>query len=124
MNNQNVVRIKATTDGKYKRMYQDHIERDEFEFLNKRTAERVAKMRKALWEQEAKAAMAQVKQEKKFNGILNLVTVILFCIVAIAALCALSYTDNLDWAITAIVVALLALCGAFRAGYIWHEIKF
>ena len=126
MNNQNVVRIKATTDGKYKRMYQDHIERDEFEFLNKRTAERVAKMRRKLWEQEAKAAMAQVAQEKherKFNGVLNLVALILFGIVAITALCALSYTENLDWAITAIVVALLALSGAFRAGYLWHEIK-
>lgn len=124
MNNQNVVRVKATTDGKYKRMYQDHIERDEFEYFNKRTAERVSKMRKALWEQEAKAALEQVKHEKKFNGILNLVTVILFCIVATAALCALSCTDNLDWAITAIFVALLSLCGAFRAGYIWRDIKF
>lgn len=126
MNNQNVVRVKATTDGKYKRMYQDHIERDELEFLNKRTAERIAQMRRTMWEQEAKVAMAQVAQEKherKFNGVLNLVAVILFGIIAITALCALSYTENLDWAITAIAVAILCICGAFRAGYLWYEIK-
>ena len=123
MENQNVVRIKATTDGKYKRMYQDRIERDELEFLNKRTAERVAKMRMEIWEQEAKAALAQVKHERKFVGVTNLIAVVLFCIVAIAALCTLSFTDNLDWAITAIAVALLAICGAFRAGYLWHDIS-
>lgn len=125
MNTKNAVRINATTktEGKYKRLYQDRMERDELDFLNQRTEARVAEMRKILWEKEKKAELEQKRQERKFNAILNLVAIIIVYAVIVTALCVLSFTGNLDWMFTAIVSMLLTIACAFRAGYIWHEVK-
>ena len=123
MNTKNVVRVKATTEGKYKRLYQDRMERDELDFLNQRTEARVAEMRQILWEKEKKAELEQKRQERKFNAILNLVAIIIVYAVIVTALCVLSFTGNLDWMFTAIVSMLLTIACAFRAGYIWHEVK-
>lgn len=125
MNTKNVVRINATTktEGKYKRLYQDRMERDELDFLNQRTEARVAEMRQILWEKEKKAELEQKRQERKFNAILNLVAIIIVYAVIVTALCVLSFTSNLDWMFTAIVSMLLTIACAFRAGYIWHEVK-
>ena len=125
MNTKNAVRINATTktEGKYKRLYQDRMELDELDFLNHRTEERVAQMQKGMWEKEKKAELEQKRQERKFNAILNLVAIIIVYAVIVTALCVLSFTDNLDWMFTAIVSMLLTIACAFRAGYIWHEVK-
>lgn len=125
MNTKNAVRINATTktEGKYKRLYQDRMERDELDFLNQRTEARVAEMRQILWEKEKKAELEQKRQERKFNAILNLVAIIIVYAVIVTALCVLSFTGNLDWMFTAIVSMLLTIACAFRAGYIWHEVK-
>ena len=125
MNALNVVRVKANpqSEGKYKRLYQDRMERDELDFLNQRTEARVAEMRQILWEKEKKAELEQKRQERKFNAILNLVAIIIVYAVIVTALCVLSFTENLDWMFTAIVSMLLTIACAFRAGYIWHEVK-
>lgn len=125
MNTKNAVRINATTktEGKYKRLYQDRMELDELDFLNHRTEERVAQMQKVMWEKEKKAELEQKRQERKFNAILNLVAIIIVYAVIVTALCVLSFTENLDWMFTAIVSMLLTIACAFRAGYIWHEVK-
>ena len=123
MNTANVVRVKSQTAGKYKKLYQDYVERDELEFFNRKTEQRVDRMQKELWEREAKVVIEQRRQERKFNAILNLVAVIIVYAVVITALCVLSFTSNLDWMFTAIVSMLLTIACAFRAGYIWHEVK-
>ena len=73
--------------------------------------------------QSQKAELEQKRQERKFNAILNLVAIIIVYAVIVTALCVLSFTGNLDWMFTAIVSMLLTIACAFRAGYIWHEVK-
>ena len=123
MNTANVVRVKSQTAGKYKKLYQDYVERDELEFFNRKSEERVARMQHELWEQEVKAEKERARQEQKLNAIVNLVAMIFLCAIFIASLCTLSFTVGLDWIFTVIVSGLLVICAAFRAGYIWHEIK-
>ena len=114
---------KVDTEGKYQKLYMDYVERDELEFFNRKSEERVKQMQEMLWEREAKAEHERLKQERKLNAIMSLVAMIFLCLVCIASLCTLSYTVGLSWIVTAIVSSLLAVCTAFRSGYLWHEIK-
>ena len=111
------------TEGKYQKLCQEYRERDELEALNRRVDERHARMEQFLWEQEAKAEKHRSEEERRFNGILKLIGVIILCATIAMALSVLAVTEIFSWWISGTVIVLAGFVAAFKAGYLWHEIK-
>ena len=111
------------TEGKYQKLCQEYRERDELEALNRRVDERHARMEQFLWEQEAKAEKHRIEEERRFNGILKLIGVIILCATIAMALSVLAVTEIFSWWISGTVIVLAGFVAAFKAGYLWHEIK-
>ena len=111
------------TEGKYQKLCQEYRERDELEALNRRVDERHARMEQFLWEQEAKAEKHRIEDERRFNGILKLIGVIILCATIAMALSVLAVTEIFSWWISGAGIVIAGFIASFKAGYLWHEIK-
>lgn len=111
------------TEGKYQKLCQEYRERDELEALNRRVDERHARMEQFLWEQEAKAEKHRIEEERRFNGILKLIGVIILCATIAMALSVLAVTEIFSWWISGAGIVIAGFIASFKAGYLWHEIK-
>lgn len=117
------VRRVGTEELFYRDRCEDYRERDELENLNRRTAERMDEMQRQLWEREAKSEYARVRQEKRLNGMLKLLGVFTLSAVITAALGLLWWLEALHWGVCLIGCAAALIAGAFRIGFICHEIR-
>ena len=111
------------TEGKYQKLCQEYRERDELEALNRRVDERHARMEQFLWEQEAKAEKHRIEEERRFNGILKLIGVIILYATIAAALSVLAITEVFSWWISGAGIVIAGFIAAFKAGYLWREVK-
>lgn len=111
------------TEGMYQKLCQEYRERDELEALNRRVDERHARMEQFLLEQEAKAEKHRFEEERRFDGILKLIGVIILCATIAMALSVLAVTEIFSWWISGTVIVIAGFVSSFKAGYLWHEIK-
>ena len=127
MSNVNGSKVKVRRVGAgeifYRDRCEDYRERDELERLNRRTAERISEMEEKLWQQQASAEYARVRQERRLNGMLKLLGVFTLSAVITAALGMLWWLEALHWGVSLIGCAAALIAGAFRMGFICHEIR-
>ena len=115
--------VRCDTEGKYQKLCQEYRERDELEALNRKVEERTAKMEQILWEQEAKAEKRRIEEERRVNGILRLIGLLILFVTIGMGLVALAITEVFPWWISGSAIAVCGLVASFNAGYLWHVIK-
>lgn len=101
----------------------ERTELDEIEYLNNLVAERMKRIEEAQYEREARMEYQRVRQEKRMNAILRMISTIMLYAAMVVALMILVWIDVVVWWLSGGVAVGLALCGAFRAGYYWCESK-
>lgn len=110
-------------EGKYERICQEYVERDELEKLNQRAAERVFQMENMLYEREMRAEEIRQKQEQRFCAAVKLVFLVVMAVSFITSFLVLAYTEAFAWWISITLSVLLSLPTAFKAGCLWYEFK-
>ena len=96
----------------------NETEDEDLEMLNRLTRERAERH-----EMVALAAADHRRQQKKFDAVVRLIVNLAMYATTSAALVTIGYlVTNMSWLFMTLGVGM-AMIGAFRTGYIWHDIK-
>lgn len=111
------------TEGKYERICNEYMERDELEALNRKVEERNAWIERMMYEHDKQLERTRMTQERRINAIGKLVVAILLAVAIITSLGVLAYMGAFSWPVSIVCGGAILLISTFYAGYFWHDIK-